>query len=122
MLRFTRAFFLVTLLVCAAQAQESVHRRLFIIVPEHVNYSGGQSGSSVYGNAVTYNRLGDVIKAYEKGCPGITFTRNRDNADYVIEVQAGNNILSNAKGEILTISKARWRFKDLVKDTCPKMM
>ena len=58
-----------------------------------------------------------VMAEFGKRCPIVSFTQNRDSAEFILQTQSGGSTLSNAKGDVLYVSPAK-TLGNMVKDVC----
>jgi len=58
-----------------------------------------------------------VMAEFSKRCKVVNFTKDRGNAEFVLETQPGSTTLTDAKGNVLYVSPAK-KLKNMVKDVC----
>ncbi|WP_148210080.1 hypothetical protein [Candidatus Korobacter versatilis] len=58
-----------------------------------------------------------VMTAFSHDCPSVTFTTEKEAADYILQTQVGGYVLASPKGDVLYISPAK-TLKNMVKDMC----
>ena len=97
--------------------QTATPKKLFVV--DKISQVGN---ASVVGNS-TREQQGEhhsapvVIGSFAKECQSVSFTKVRDDADYILETQSGGSTLSNQKGDVVYISPAK-TLKNMTKDVC----
>ena len=105
------------LVIQAAASASSVSHTVFV-----VDKVSQVQRSTVYGNRANaedgeHHTAPVVMAEFSKKCPAVTFTKNKDSADFLLETQPGGSSLSNQKGDVLFVSPAK-TLKNMTKDVC----
>lgn len=111
----------VALVFLAALQGSSVtpqtQRKVFVV--DKVTQAGN---AQVYGNTAhsqesEHHSAPVVMGEFSKRCPAVMFTKERENAEFILETQPGGSSLSNQKGDVLYLSPAK-TLKNMAKDVC----
>jgi hypothetical protein len=99
-------------------AQEKPTARKVLVVDKVTQTARVQEyGTVSKGQEAEHHSAPVVMAEFMKRCPGVSFTENREDAEFVLKTQPGGSTLSNPKGEILYISPAK-TLGNMVKDVC----
>ena len=74
-------------------------------------------GSSARERQSEHHSAPVVMGSLAKECQSVSFTKIRDDADYVLETQPGGSTLADQKGNVVYISPAK-TLKNMTKDMC----
>ncbi len=112
------AFALILLAALQASAvAPQTQRRVFVV--DKVTQTGN---AQVYGNTAQaqegeHHSAPVVMGEFAKRCPTVTFTKDRETAEFILETQPGGSSLSNLKGDVLYLSPAK-TLKNMAKNVC----
>lgn len=99
-------------------AQEKPTPKKVFVVDKVTQTASVQGYGSVAKSQEGEHHTAPVVMAeFMKHCPNVSFTENREDAEFVLKTQPGGSTLSNPKGEILYISPAK-TLGNMVKDVC----
>lgn len=108
---------LTVVLVALIFQSQPAHHTIFVVdkviqtAEAHNKFGGIGTSSGEHHTAPV------VMAEFSKRCQVVSFTQNRENAEFVLETQPGSTTLTDAKGNVLYVSPAR-KLKNMVKDVC----
>jgi hypothetical protein len=106
---------LLAFLALVADAQGT--RKVFLVEKTYQQGTARAYGNTASGESVDISFSPKIMKAFGEKCQAVTFTQNKDAAEFVLNPQPGGSILSSAKGDVLYISPAK-TLHNMVKDVC----
>ena len=97
--------------------QSDSAKKLYVV--DKVTQVGSASvvGSSAREQQGEHHSAPVVMASFAKDCQSVSFTKAREDAEYVLETQPGGSTLSDQKGNVVYISPAK-TLKNMTKDMC----
>ena len=97
-------------------------KRLFIAdyILTGVVGSAQTTNGSTFGSAAVVGRniSLEATDGFNKSCPAVTVTSDKDVADYVLRPNKGSSTLYKKNGDVAYVSHAKVKVSNLVKDVC----
>ncbi len=107
------AFLISTSLFSLAQPT----RKVFVVDKVSQTVTTHDYGTSGKAQEGEHHSAPVVMAEFGKKCPNISFTQNRESAEFILQTQTGGSTLSNPKGDVLYVSPAK-TLGNMVKDVC----